>query len=110
MLLLHRVAQIIDRVEDDDGKSGQRRRSRARAICCANEMLRALKDGDRAARRCRSRRTVYSSRRSRSLAFTFAGRDGVGRRIWIDNIRVRPLANVVGGEQTFNGGKAGQVA
>jgi hypothetical protein len=48
--------------------------------------------------------------RPRSLAFAFAGRDGVGRRIWIDNIRARPLANVVGGKQTFNGGKAGQVA
>jgi hypothetical protein len=110
MLLLHRLAQIIDRVEGDDGKNGQRHRARARAICRANEMLRALKDGDRAARRCRSQRTVKSSRRSRSVAFAFAGRDGVGWRIWIDNIRARPLANVVGGEQTFNGGKAGQVA
>ena len=109
MPLLHGVAQIIDRVEDDDGKSGQRHRSRARALCRANEMLRALKDGDHAARRCRSQRTVYSSRRSRSLAFAFPGRDDVGRRIWID-VRARPLANVVGGEQTFNGGKAGQVA
>jgi hypothetical protein len=48
--------------------------------------------------------------RWRSLTFAFTERNDVGRRIRIDNIRVEPLANAVGGEQTFNGGKAGQVA
>jgi hypothetical protein len=45
-----------------------------------------------------------------SLAFAFIGRNDVGGRVWIDNIRVEPPANNVGGEQTFNGGKACQVA
>jgi hypothetical protein len=44
------------------------------------------------------------------LTFAFAGRNDVGGRIWIGNIVMEPLANDVGGEQTFNGGKAGQVA
>ena len=47
---------------------------------------------------------------SRSLAFAFGWRNDVGGRIRIDNIRIVSLANDGGGEQTFNGGKAGQVA
>ena len=37
-------------------------------------------------------------------------RDDVGGRIIIGNIRGEPLANNVGGEQTLNIGKAGQIA
>jgi hypothetical protein len=37
-------------------------------------------------------------------------RDDVGGRIIIGNIRGEPLANDVGGEQTLNIGKAGQIA
>ena len=33
-----------------------------------------------------------------------------GGRIWIDSVSVKSLANSVGGEQTFYGGIAGQVA
>lgn len=51
-----------------------------------------------------------SGRRSGSVTFAFTGLNDVGGRIWIDNVRGEPLANDVGGEQTFNGGKASQVA
>jgi hypothetical protein len=37
-------------------------------------------------------------------------RNAVGWRIIIGNIRGEPLANHVGGEQTLNIGKAGQIA
>jgi hypothetical protein len=37
-------------------------------------------------------------------------RNDVGGRIIIGNIRGQPLANDVGGEQTLNIGKAGQIA
>jgi hypothetical protein len=45
-----------------------------------------------------------------SVAFAFAGLDDVGGRFWIDDVRRDPLADDVGGQQTFDGGKASQVA
>jgi hypothetical protein len=46
----------------------------------------------------------------RSLIFAFARRNDVSGRIRFDNNSVVPVASDVDGEQTFNGGKAGQVA